>query len=205
AGARGARNQRPVIWITRGGWQEERIGGYLGHGASRCGFETESDYLRPREDPAMSDNRERFMREALRIAADGMEHGELPIGAVVVLNGEVIASAHTRERSEGRMLVHADLLALEAADRLRPFPGRRRDAQLYVNLEPCMMCLGAAMSFMLGEIYYGLESPGDGAARFAREWRRKEEDFPAYRLPRIEGGILRAESLALFREYVARH
>jgi tRNA(adenine34) deaminase len=153
----------------------------------------------------MSDEHERFMREALNAAADGLESGELPIGAVVVLDGRLIVREHTRERAEGRLLVHADLLALEAADRLQPFPGRRRDARLYITLEPCLMCLGAAMSFMLGEVYFGLESPGDGAVALARSWRRKEEDFPAYRLPRIEGGILRAESLALFREYVARH
>ena len=153
----------------------------------------------------MPDEHEGFMRDALSVAAQGLESGELPIGAVVVLDRRIIARAHTRERAEERLLVHADLLALEEADRLRPFPGRRRDARLYVTLEPCLMCLGAAMSFMLGEVYYGLESPGDGAVALARSWHRKGEDFPVYRLPRIEGGILRAESLALFREYVARH
>jgi tRNA(adenine34) deaminase len=153
----------------------------------------------------MPKEHERFMREALSAARDGLESGELPIGAVVVLGGRMIARAHTRERADGRLLVHADLLALEAADRLQPFPGRRRDARLYVTLEPCLMCLGAAMSFRLGEVYYALESAGDGAVALARSWRRKEDDFPAYRLPRIEAGILRTESLALFREYVARH
>ncbi len=53
------------------------------------------------------------------------------------------------------MLVHADLLALEAADKINPFPGKRRDAVLYVTGEPCLMCLGAALTFFLGEIYYG--------------------------------------------------
>jgi tRNA(adenine34) deaminase len=66
-----------------------------------------------------------------------LEKGELPIGAVVVLNNEVIAAAHTTEKTEGRLLVHADLLALEAADRIKPFPGKRREAALYVTGEPC--------------------------------------------------------------------
>lgn len=148
---------------------------------------------------------ENYMREAILMARLGLEAGELPIGAVVVLNGEVIARAHTRERAEGRLLVHADLLALEEADRIRPFPGRRRDAKLFVTGEPCLMCLGAAMSFFLGEIYYGHECPGDGAVELVRGWQRKEEDFPAYRLPAIQGGILRDECLSLFDEYVARH
>jgi tRNA(adenine34) deaminase len=73
--------------------------------------------------------RDYFMRKALDMARQGLEQGELPIGAVVVLNQEVIAAAHTREKTEGRLLVHADLLALEAADKLQPFPGRRRDAR----------------------------------------------------------------------------
>jgi tRNA(adenine34) deaminase len=153
----------------------------------------------------MSITAEQFMKEALRMASLGLEHGELPIGAVVVLGGRVIAAAHTREAAEGRLLVHADLLALEAADKLQPFPGRRRDAQLFVSLEPCLMCLGAAMSFFLGEVYYALESPGDGAVSLVREWRRDETAFPAYQVPRIQGGLLREESIGLFREYVSRH
>jgi Cytosine/adenosine deaminases len=148
---------------------------------------------------------ERFMREALSVARAGLAAGEIPIGAVVVLNGEVIARAHTRERAEGRMLVHADLLALEEADRIRPFPGKRRDAALFVTGEPCLMCLGAAMSFFLGEIYYGHECPGDGAVSLVQGWKRKEEDFPAYRVPKITGTVLREECLSLFEEYVARN
>jgi tRNA(adenine34) deaminase len=153
----------------------------------------------------MRDVHEQFMGRALAVAREGLEKGELPIGAVVVLNGEIIASAHTMERSEGRFLVHADLLALEAADRLRPFPGKRRDASLYVNLEPCLMCMGAAMSFFLGSIYYGLESPGDGAVAVAQQWQKKHGDFPGYRVPEVHGGVLRQESIELFKEYVASH
>ena len=148
---------------------------------------------------------EGFMRQALDKAQVGLDNGELPIGAVVVLDGRVIAAAHTEERAQGRLLVHTDLLALEAADRLRPFPGSRRDAALFVTGEPCLMCLGAALSFFLGAVYYGHECPGDGAVSLVRGWQRKEEDFPNYRLPRIEGGILRDEGIVLFREYGARH
>jgi tRNA(adenine34) deaminase len=146
-----------------------------------------------------------FMREALNLAATALERDELPIAAIVVLDTHIIASAHTQERAQSRLLVHADLLALDAADRLRPFPGRREDAKLFVNLEPCLMCLGAAMSFRLGEIYYALESPGDGAVALAQSWQRDEPAFPSYRLPAIHGGILREESRSLFTEYAQRH
>lgn len=148
---------------------------------------------------------EYFMGAALDIARAGLARGELPIGAVVVLNGQIIATAHTTERAERRLLVHAELLALEAADRLHPFPGPRRAVSLFTTLEPCLMCFGTAMSFGLGEIHYALESPGDGAASLVQGWQRDEAALPSYRLPRLNGGLLRAESLALFKDYVARH
>ena len=153
----------------------------------------------------MKDETTEIMRMALAVAREGMERGELPIGAVVSLDGKVIASAYTQEVAQRRFLVHADLLALEEADRLDPFPGRRRDAVLYVTLEPCLMCLGAAMSFFIGRVVFGLESPSDGATALVQTWERKEEDFPGYRVPAIEGGILREESAALFAEYVDRN
>ena len=145
------------------------------------------------------------MREALQVARLGLERGELPIGAVIVQGDQMLASAHTQEKAQGRLLVHAELLALEAADKLAPFPGRRRDVKMFVTGEPCLMCLGAAMSFFLGEIYYGHEIPSDGAVRLVQQWKRNQEDFPNYQTPRIESGILREEGIALFREYAARH
>ena len=146
-----------------------------------------------------------LMREALKVAAEGMEKGELPIGAVVVLNDQIIAHAYTTERAERRLLVHAELRALLEADHLSPFPGRHADVALFTTLEPCLMCMEAAMSFMLGKIYYALEAPGDGAAALVSQWQRKEDDFPAYRIPRIEQGLLKQESLDLFKVYVAQH
>lgn len=153
----------------------------------------------------MTVDHEYFMRQALHMAETALESGELPIGAVVVLDQKMIASAHTLEKTQGRWLVHAELLALDQADRIKPFPGKRRAVRLYTTLEPCLMCLGATMSFQLGEVLYALESPGDGAVEAAQNWARRESDIPAYRLPRIEGGCLRKESVELFRRYVARH
>ena len=146
-----------------------------------------------------------YMQETLALAERALVCGELPIAALVVLDGRIIARATTREREEQRFLVHAELLALEQADRLRPFPGRRRDCQLYTNLEPCMMCLGAAMSFFCGEIYYALESPSDGAVALAQRWERADQSFSEYRLPAITGGMLREESIRLFQRYVDQH
>jgi tRNA(adenine34) deaminase len=147
---------------------------------------------------------EAFMRQALALAGEALALGEFPIAAIVVLDGKIIAQAMASEEREKRFLGHAELVALEEADRMGLSFDERRAAKLFTNLEPCLMCMGAAMSFFLGEVYYGLESPADGAVALARSWVRREEDMPGYQLPRVTGGLLREESIRLFEAYVAR-
>jgi tRNA(adenine34) deaminase len=88
-------------------------------------------------------NHEYFMRAALAVATKAMDAGELPIGAVIVCENQIIASSSTKERELARWLVHAELLALEEADKIKPYPGKRKETKIYTTLEPCMMCLGA--------------------------------------------------------------
>jgi tRNA(adenine34) deaminase len=145
---------------------------------------------------------ERYMRQVLTLATEALELGEFPIAAIVVLDSKVIARATASERRDKRFLGHAELAALEEADRLSLTFEERRRARLYTNLEPCLMCVGAAMSFFLGEICYALESPGDGAVNAVKAWVRKEEDIPGYQIPEIRGGVLREESIKLFEQYV---
>nr|WP_304413686.1 deaminase [Kutzneria sp. 744] len=129
----------------------------------------------------------------MEVADEGMAQGELPIGAVVVSGDEIVARAYTRD-SEGR-LKHADLLAMIEAD------GKgARDLRLAVNLEPCLMCLGAAMSLGVKEIFYGLDSPGDGAAATARSWA-PGPGMGWYRAPEVHGGIRAGEVREQFRRY----
>ena len=144
-----------------------------------------------------------FMSRALAVAIEGMARGEMPIGAVVVLDGEVIAEAHTEDRTQGRLLVHADLLALDRAD--RRLRGRRARATLYVTLEPCLMCLGAAFTARVGRVVYALRSPSDGGCEAFADWdrRRKRDSMPGYAIPVLEGGVLTAASAQLFAQYAA--
>ncbi|MBN1661537.1 MAG: nucleoside deaminase [Anaerolineae bacterium] len=153
---------------------------------------------------SQGETQEQYMRQVVALAAEALEQGEFPIAALVVLDGEIIARASTSEQREKRFLGHAELVALEEADRQHLSIQERRRACLYTNLEPCLMCLGAAMSFFLGEVVYSLESPGDGAVELVRGWARKKEDLPGYQVPRIRGGVLREETIRLFEEYVAR-
>jgi hypothetical protein len=95
------------------------------------------------------------------------------------------------------------LLALEAADRL--ISGRRHRTTLYVNLEPCLMCLGAAFTAKVGTVVYGLESPSDGGvAAFEHcDEDRVPDGMPGYALPELCGGVLREEAAVMFREYAS--
>ncbi len=144
-----------------------------------------------------------LMARALDVAADGMRAGEMPIGAVVAVDGDIVEEAHTQERRQGRLLVHADLLALDAADRV--LSGRRKQATLYMTLEPCLMCLGAAFTKRLGAVVYALESPSDGGCQAFVEWdrSRRAASMPGYSLPTIRSGILRVESARMFRGYAS--
>ncbi|MBL6991134.1 MAG: nucleoside deaminase [Bacteriovoracaceae bacterium] len=151
------------------------------------------------------ENKIKFMWEAIRVAKEAINQGELPIASVLVLNNEIIASGFTTEVRDKRFLVHAELHTLLEADRKNLSYKDRKKSQLFTTLEPCMMCLGTCMSFFLGNVYYALESPGDGAVQMAQKWHRKEDDIPGYSLPKIEGGILRNESINLFQEYVDSH
>ena len=147
---------------------------------------------------------EHYMRQTLILAAQALEAGEFPIAAIVVLDDSIITRATASEQRERRFLGHAELVALEEADKLSLSLDERRRAKLFTNLEPCLMCMGAAMSFYLGEVYYGLESPADGAVNLVKSWVRREDDMPGYQLPRITSGVLREESIGLFEKYVSR-
>ena len=96
---------------------------------------------------------ERYMRLALEEARLAFDEGEVPVGAVLVRNGEVIARAHNRVEQTGDATAHAELLCLrEAMERLGP---RLTDCTLYVTLEPCSMCAGACVNAKLSRLVYG--------------------------------------------------
>ncbi len=104
---------------------------------------------------------ESMMRAALREAREALEHGEVPVGAVVARGEEIIAAAHNEREETGDPTAHAEVLALRrAAAKL----GRRRlrDCTLYVTLEPCPMCAGAAVMAQIGAVYFGAADPRYG-------------------------------------------
>ena len=88
--------------------------------------------------------------------------GEVPVGAVVVVSGEVVAAAHNLRESTADPTAHAEVLALRAAGQVLG-TWRLSEATLYVTLEPCAMCAGACVSARLGRLVYGAVDPKAGA------------------------------------------
>jgi tRNA(adenine34) deaminase len=150
-----------------------------------------------------------FMDEALAEAARSLDLDEFPVGAVVVHANEVVARAHWQGPAAGRLLDHAELLALMEAERTGKVSRRheRQAATLYTTLEPCALCMAAAMSFVLGSLVYALEAAVDGGTNLPELWEPPNghpADGMPYSLPRVHGGVGRRASLALVEEWVRR-
>jgi tRNA(adenine34) deaminase len=105
---------------------------------------------------------EAFMRAALDQAQRGLAAGEVPIGAVLVVNGAIVASAYNQPIGALDPTAHAEVLVLrEAARAVRNY--RLTGAVLYVTVEPCLMCVGALVHARVGEVVYGAAEPKTGA------------------------------------------
>ncbi len=105
---------------------------------------------------------ERFMKEALKEADKALALDEVPVGAVVVLNHEIIARAHNRTRTDNDPTAHAEVLAMRAAA-LKTQNFRLSDATLYVTLEPCPMCAGAILQARFKRVVFGAADQKMGA------------------------------------------
>jgi tRNA(adenine34) deaminase len=111
---------------------------------------------------------ERFMRLALEQAAVAGEAGDVPVGAVLVHDGKVIASAHNRREADGDPVAHAEILALQAGARARG-SWRLSECTLYVTLEPCFMCAGALVNARLSRLVVGTLDAKAGATHSLAE------------------------------------
>lgn len=144
---------------------------------------------------------EEAVRLAIEVAEHGIEAEEMPIGAVVLLGDQIVARAYTQERTLGRRVVHADLMAMLAADEHLGFTHSPLPLTLAVNLEPCLMCMGAAVTLGIDRVWFGLESPNDGAVALLEHWKPPIEQ-PFFSRPKeIVGGFHRLEVQEQFARY----
>lgn len=104
-----------------------------------------------------------YMELAIAEAKKAMQLGEVPIGAIIVLNDVVIAKAYNLRESEQRSIAHAEILAIDDACK-KIGSWRLEDATLYVTLEPCPMCAGAIMLSRVKRVVYGAKDPKGGCA-----------------------------------------
>ncbi len=136
------------------------------------------------------------MREALALAREAAAAGEVPVGCVIVREGEIIARGRNRREEEQNALAHAELEAIAAACRVLG-GWRLTNCRMYVTLEPCPMCAGGIISARLPEVFYGAKDSGIGACGsvlnlFEENFRHK---------PKLRGGILREECAALLSDF----
>ena len=139
---------------------------------------------------------ERFMRKALEQAMLAAEKGEIPVGAVIVKNGEILCATHNLCEELHDATAHAERLAIsEAGKRVESW--RLSDCTLYVTLEPCPMCTGAGINSRIGRIVYAAKDPRAGAC----ESLVKLPAYPLESTPVCEGGLLEEEALELLRTF----
>jgi tRNA(adenine34) deaminase len=140
------------------------------------------------------------MDEALRCAQRALEAGEVPIGAVVVWGGKVVGRGWNRNFTDSDPTAHAEILALREAGRSL---GNHRlgDCELFVTIEPCAMCAGAAVHARVGRLVYGADDPKAGAIHSVLE---------VVNHPRlnhqmeIQGGVLAGRSAEILQEFFRR-
>lgn len=144
----------------------------------------------------MMQNDEKWMRLALEEASLAVAEGEVPVGAVIVRGDELIARAHNQCVTACDATAHAETLAVAKACKTLG-SWRLSECTLYVTLEPCSMCAGAAINARISRIVYAAKDPRAGAC----ESLFRLASYPLECQPACESGLLQEESLALLSNF----
>ena len=139
---------------------------------------------------------EDFMKEALLLAEEAEKEGEVPVGAVVVCNGEIVGTGRNRRETEKNALCHAEIEAINNA--CKNLGGWRLfKCDLYVTLEPCPMCAGAIINSRIKNVYFGASDPKAGAFGGLFDMN----SFALNHHPNIIGGVCADECSALLSDF----
>ena len=139
---------------------------------------------------------EGYMSMALSEAMLGASMGEIPVGAVIVRDDEIISAAHNLRENGGGATAHAEIVAInEACERLGTW--RLSGCELYVTLEPCPMCAGAIINSRLDRVVFGAKDPRMGAFGSIINLN----SYPLGHKVELSGGVLSEESLELLRDF----
>ena len=144
----------------------------------------------------MTERDEYWMKEAIAVAKQDKENGEVPVGAVVVKDGIALARAHNLRETNGMATAHAELLAIEEA--CRALGGwRLTGCTLYVTLEPCPMCAGAIVNSRVYRVVYGAKDPVAGCCGSVIDFN----SYPFNHSFSVTGGVCEAECRELLKEF----
>lgn len=140
--------------------------------------------------------KDEFMLKALENAKFAFQAGDVPVGAVIVKDGKIIAEAYNERESENSAIAHAEILAIERACKKL---GRWRlsDCEMYVTLEPCPMCAGAILNARLACVYYALKDANAGALGSVLNLN----SYPLLYKVRVEQGLYGEESRELLSSF----
>jgi tRNA(adenine34) deaminase len=142
------------------------------------------------------------MELALERAADAAGHDDVPIGAVVARDGEVLGAAGNERELRGDPTAHAEVLAMrQAAERLGGW--RLPDTTIYVTLEPCVMCAGAIALARVPRLVYGAADPKGGAVGTVVDLFAQPTSRVLNHRPEVEGGLMAQEAAALLESFFA--
>ena len=146
----------------------------------------------------MNENAEKYMREAIKQAKLAARKGEVPVGAVIVRDGEIIARAYNTRETGKHALCHAEIKAIHRA--CRKLGGwRLPGCELYVTLEPCPMCAGAIVNARIVSVYYGAYDKKAGAFGTLFDMN----GFGLNHKPEIHPGILEEDFAGLLSSFFA--
>lgn len=136
------------------------------------------------------------MQEALKEAKKAYKKEEIPVGAIIIRNGKIIARAHNLKETKKSAISHAELLAINKANKkLKSW--RLLDCEMYITLEPCTMCMGAIISSRLKKIYIGTTDPKTGACGSFIDLQKYKYNHKV----EIETGILEKECEYILKEF----
>ena len=141
--------------------------------------------------------KEKFMKEALKEAKKAYEKEEVPVGAVIVKDGKIIAKAHNLKELKNDTTKHAEMLAIQKASK-KLNSWRLIDCEMYVTLEPCTMCVGAIINSRIKKIYFGTSDEKTGACGSVLNL---PEDYKFNHIVQVEKYILKDECEKILKDF----
>ena len=145
----------------------------------------------------MEKTKEYFMKEALKEAEKAYKKLEVPVGAIIVKDGKIIARAYNQKESKTDTTKHAEILAIQkASKKLKSW--RLIDCEMYVTLEPCTMCAGAIIHSRIKKVYIGAMDEKTGAVGSVLNLF---EDYKFNHKPEVEKGILKEDCESLLKQF----